>query len=227
MSSLAFKEEASQREHRRVALWVVRVADVILASAGLLVATPLLLVACVAIRIESRGPAIFRQARLGLHKRSFTLHKLRTMRMEADPEVHREYVEQLLNGDEQAHNDSEGRNLYKLAADDRITRVGRFLRKTSLDELPQLYDVIRGQMSLVGPRPVIPYEAQLYPAGYERRFDVKPGLTGLWQVSGRNERTYHEMIALDIEWVERCSVARYFSIIARTPFVLIRGRGVA
>lgn len=227
MSSLAFKEETSQRQHRRVALWVVRVADVILAGAGILVATPLLLAACVAIRIESRGPAIFRQRRLGLHKEPFTLHKLRTMRVEADPEIHREYVEQLLNGEEQAHSDKDGRNLYKLAADDRVTRVGRFLRRTSLDELPQLYDILLGRMSLVGPRPVIPYEAQLYPAGYERRFDVKPGLTGLWQVSGRNERTYHEMVALDIEWVEGCSVARYFSIIARTPFVLLRRRGVA
>ena len=101
------------------------------------------------------------------------------------------------------------------------------LRRASLDELPQLLDVLRGHMSLVGPRPVIPYEAELYPPDYDRRFAVKPGLTGLWQVSGRNERTYREMVALDIAWVERHSVGTYLSILARTPWALLRSRGAA
>jgi len=227
MSTVAFKDESSQSEHAPVALWICRLADVLLAAVGLVLTLPLLIAACLAIRIESRGPAVFRQRRLGHHKRPFTLHKLRTMHVQADADVHRAYVQQLINGDEQAHGDGEGCNLYKLAADDRVTRVGRFLRKTSLDELPQLQDVLRGHMSLVGPRPVIPYEAELYPSSYDRRFDVKPGITGLWQVSGRNERTYREMVALDIAWVERRSVALYFSILARTPAVLLRRRGVA
>jgi lipopolysaccharide/colanic/teichoic acid biosynthesis glycosyltransferase len=133
----------------------------------------------------------------------------------------------LIAGSESTHSTGGGRDLYKLAADDRVTRVGSVLRRSSLDELPQLFDVLRGHMSLVGPRPVIPYEADLYPPDYERRFAVKPGMTGLWQVSGRNERTYREMVALDCEWVARRSIALYLRILARTPWTLIRRRGVA
>jgi lipopolysaccharide/colanic/teichoic acid biosynthesis glycosyltransferase len=227
MTTLAFKEETSTSECHPLARAACRLMDMALAAFGLLVSAPLLLCACLAIRLESPGPAIFRQRRLGRGKRPFTLHKLRTMRLEADPRIHREYVQQLISGAERTHSDGEGRNLYKLASDDRVTRIGRFLRKTSLDELPQLYDVLRGHMSIVGPRPVIPYEAELYPSSYDRRFAVRPGLTGLWQVSGRNERTYHEMVALDITWVERHSLALYLSIVARTPLVLMRRDGVA
>jgi lipopolysaccharide/colanic/teichoic acid biosynthesis glycosyltransferase len=193
----------------------------------LIIAAPVLLLACAAIRLERSGPAIFRQARLGRDKRPFTMHKLRTMRQEADPAVHKRYVEQLISGEQVTHADENGRELYKLAADDRVTPVGRFLRKTSLDELPQIFDVLRGHMSLVGPRPVIPYEAALYPPDYERRFVVKPGLTGLWQVSGRNERTYREMVELDIAWAERQSIWLYLSILAQTPWLLLRRRGAA
>jgi lipopolysaccharide/colanic/teichoic acid biosynthesis glycosyltransferase len=204
-----------------------RVLDLSIATLGLLVCLPLLAAICIAIRIEGGGPAIFRQRRLGRSKREFTLHKFRTMSVAADPAVHRAYVEQLLSGAEATHTDEHGRDLYKLAADDRVTRVGRWLRKTSLDELPQLYDVLRGHMSVVGPRPVIPYEAELYPQEYDRRFEVKPGMTGLWQVNGRNERTYHEMVALDVTWVERRSLWMYIAIVARTPWVLMCRRGAA
>jgi lipopolysaccharide/colanic/teichoic acid biosynthesis glycosyltransferase len=199
----------------------------VIATVSLLICVPVLLLACAAIRLESRGPAIFRQRRLGRARTPFTVHKLRTMRAEADDTVHRAYVRQLIAGEETRHLDGDGRGLYKLAADDRVTRVGRVLRKTSLDELPQLYDVLRGHMSVVGPRPVIPYEAQLYPPEYERRFAVKPGLTGLWQVNGRSERTYHEMVQLDVAWVQQQSLLLYLSILARTPLVLLRRRGAA
>jgi lipopolysaccharide/colanic/teichoic acid biosynthesis glycosyltransferase len=214
-------------EQRRVfTLFVCRTLDLLIASAALYICIPILLVACVLIRLESPGPAIFRQRRLGRDRRPFTVHKLRTMRFAASSEVHRLYIDQLINGTETTHSDG-GRDLYKLANDDRVTKVGRFLRRTSLDELPQLFDVLRGPMSLVGPRPVIAYEAELYPSDYDRRFAVKPGLTGLWQVSGRNECTYREMVALDISWVERHSVGVYLSIVARTPWVLLRSRGAA
>jgi lipopolysaccharide/colanic/teichoic acid biosynthesis glycosyltransferase len=203
-----------------------RLLDVVLAAACLALCAPLLAAACLAIRLESPGPAIFRQRRLGRGREPFTVHKLRTMRSEADSEVHRRYVEALIRGVERSHSDGQ-QQLYKLAADDRVTRVGRFLRRTSLDELPQLFDVLRGRMSLVGPRPVIPYEAELYPAGYHRRFAVKPGLTGLWQVSGRSRCTYREMVALDICWVEGASVGLYLRILARTPLVLLRARAAA
>lgn len=211
---------------RRSTRAAYRALDVTIASLGLFCCLPILLVVCVAICLDSRGSPIFTQWRIGRDKRQFRVHKLRTMRVDASGEVHRRYIEQLVTGVGEAHSVG-GRDLYKLAADRRITRVGRLLRRTSLDELPQLYDVLRGHMSIVGPRPVIAYEVDLYPADYLRRFAVKPGLTGLWQVSGRNERTYHEMIALDIDWVERQSVALYLSIVARTPLVLIQRRGVA
>ena len=212
--------------HRSLTLAAVRVLDLLIASVALLVSLPILLLAGLLVRLETPGPAIFRQRRLGRDRRPFTVHKLRTMCLQADPGVHRRYIDELINGAETAHSDGNG-ELYKLAGDERVTRVGRFLRRTSLDELPQLFDVLRGDMSIVGPRPVIPYEAELYPDHYNRRFAVKPGLTGLWQVSGRSERTYREMVALDISWVERHSVASYISIVARTPWVLIRSRGAA
>jgi lipopolysaccharide/colanic/teichoic acid biosynthesis glycosyltransferase len=227
MSTLAFKDEQSETERATLTRVIYRTLDVLIATISMVVCIPVLLIACSAIRAESRGPAIFRQRRLGRGKQPFTVHKLRTMRLEADPAVHRAYIRQLIAGGETPHAGHDGRELYKLAADDRVTRVGLILRKTSLDELPQLYDVLRGHMSLVGPRPVIPYEAELYPASYDRRFAVKPGLTGLWQVNGRNERTYREMVAMDIAWVERCSVGLYLSILARTPWVLLRRRGAA
>ena len=204
-----------------------RTLDLVLAGIALILCLPLMLLTCIAIRLEGDGPAIFRQRRLGRGKREFTVHKFRTMRPEADPEIHREYVQMLIGGVERTQQSDDGRDLYKLASDDRVTRVGRLLRKTSLDELPQLFDVLRGHMSLVGPRPVIPYEAELYPASFDRRFELKPGLTGLWQVNGRNERTYREMIAFDVEWVERHSLRLYLTILARTPGVLLLRRGVA
>jgi lipopolysaccharide/colanic/teichoic acid biosynthesis glycosyltransferase len=226
MSTLAFKEEMSG-SRRLLTRLIYRCLDVLIATTSMIACAPLLLLACIAIRLDDGGPAIFRQRRLGRDKQPFTVHKFRTMRPEADPKVHREYVEQLIVGEETTQADCDGRDLYKLAADDRVTRVGRFLRKTSLDELPQIFDVLRGHMSLVGPRPVIPYEAELYPPSYDRRFAVKPGLTGLWQVSGRSERTYREMVELDVAWVDRHSVGFYLSILARTPWVLLCRRGAA
>jgi lipopolysaccharide/colanic/teichoic acid biosynthesis glycosyltransferase len=226
MSTVAFKEEKSE-SRRSATLAIYRALDLLIAAISVIPCLPLLLLICVAIRLESGGPGIFRQRRLGRDKQPFTVHKFRTMRLEADPRIHREYIEQLIKGAETTHAGDDGRDLYKLAADDRVTRVGCFLRKTSLDELPQLYDVLRGHMSLVGPRPVILYEAELYPPSYDRRFAVKPGMTGLWQINGRNERTYREMVDLDVAWVERHSVALYLSILARTPWVLLRRRGVA
>jgi lipopolysaccharide/colanic/teichoic acid biosynthesis glycosyltransferase len=227
MSTFAFKDEEREASSSPLTLKAYRCLDLAIATLAVIVFLPILLLASLAIRLEGGGPAIFRQQRLGRHKRLFTVHKFRTMRLEADPEIHREYVEDLIHGSERSHCDGEGRNLYKLVDDVRVTRVGRLLRKTSLDELPQLYDVLLGHMSIVGPRPVIPYEAELYPPNYDRRFALKPGLTGLWQVNGRNERTYREMVELDVAWVERHSLALYLSILIRTPWVLLRRRGVA
>lgn len=197
--------------------------DLLVAATVLLVLAPLLVAIALAVRIDSKGPVLFRQRRVGRERREFTIFKFRTMHHDADASRHRKYVQTLIDGDRE----SERGHLYKLSVDDRVTRVGRFLRSWSLDELPQLINVLRGQMALVGPRPVIPYEVEMYPDTYLRRFAVKPGLTGLWQVSGRNERTYDEMVSFDIEYAEASSLLLDLRILAKTVPVVLRRQGVA
>jgi lipopolysaccharide/colanic/teichoic acid biosynthesis glycosyltransferase len=218
--------DAQRRREPLASAAVRRMLDFTLASLLLLVSAPLLLAIVVAIRLESGGPAIFRQPRLGRGMRPFTVNKFRTMLPDADPSPHLEYVRALISADS-GHARTGGRNLYKLAVDDRVTRVGRFLRRFSLDELPQLWNVVRGEMSLVGPRPVIAYEAERYPAWYRERFAVKPGMTGLWQVSGRNEKTYEEMVRLDIEYARRRRLVLDVAILFKTVWVVVRARGAA
>jgi lipopolysaccharide/colanic/teichoic acid biosynthesis glycosyltransferase len=201
-----------------------RLLDVVVAGTIVVLLSPLLIALAIAIRLDSPGPALFRQRRVGYGRREFTVFKFRSMRSGADPRGHRDYVTALIQGKEA---DGGRENLYKLAVDDRITPVGRRIRRWSLDELPQLFNVIAGDMSLVGPRPAIPYEVAEYPRWYLDRFDVKPGLTGLWQVSGRNERTYEEMVRLDIEYAERRSLLLDLSILARTPLTVLARRGAA
>ena len=201
-----------------------RSADIIIGGGLVLVLAPVLLLVALAVRLDSQGPALFRQRRVGHEEREFTLFKFRSMRVDADPRGHREYVTSLIQG-----NESNGgrENLYKLAVDDRITPVGRWIRRWSLDELPQLFNVVTGDMTLVGPRPAIPYEVAEYPSWYLQRFAVKPGLTGLWQVSGRSERTYEEMVRLDIDYAKRRSLGLDLSILLKTPWVVLSRKGAA
>lgn len=224
----AIAELTEVRRRESVAVTVAtRALDMTIAGLVLLVLVPVLAVTALAVRMSSPGPVLFRQRRLGRGMRPFTVLKFRTMRADADAALHREYVKSLLgNETEAAQNAPEG-GLYKLVIDPRVTRVGRFLRSWSLDEVPQLINVLRGEMSLVGPRPVIEYEVEQYPDWYLRRFAVKPGLTGLWQVSGRNETTYEEMVRFDIEYAERRSLWLDLRILARTALVVVRRQGVA
>ncbi len=201
-----------------------RLIDLTLAIALILVLAPILIAVAVAIRVDSHGPALFRQRRVGHRERQFTLFKFRSMRLDADPRGHKEYVTALIKGKEAAP-DGGRENLYKLAVDNRITPVGRWIRRWSLDELPQLFNVVLGDMTLVGPRPAIPYEVAEYPSWYLQRFSVKPGLTGLWQVSGRSERTYEEMVRLDIEYTERRSPTLDLSILFKTPWIVLSRKG--
>jgi lipopolysaccharide/colanic/teichoic acid biosynthesis glycosyltransferase len=212
------------RPSRRASAVARRALDLALTLPFLLVFAPLMLLIAALVRIDSAGPAIYRQRRVGLDGREFEVNKFRSMRSDADCKRHRDYVNQLI-GTAGAEPGEEG--LYKLAVDDRITRAGRFLRRWSLDELPQLWNVVRGEMSLVGPRPVIPYEVECYPDWYHARFAVKPGLTGLWQVSGRNEKTYEEMVELDIEYARRRTLWLDVKILARTAWVVVTHRGAA
>jgi len=188
---------------------------------------PLLIAVALAVRLDSRGPALFQQRRVGYREREFTLFKFRSMRVDADPRGHQEYVTALIKGESNTDREGGSENLYKLAVDNRITPVGRWIRRWSLDELPQLFNVVKGDMTLVGPRPAIPYEVSEYPSWYRERFSVKPGLTGYWQVSGRNERTYEEMVRLDIEYAERRSLGLDLLILLKTPWVVLSRKGAA
>jgi lipopolysaccharide/colanic/teichoic acid biosynthesis glycosyltransferase len=214
----------ARQSQSRTTAWLRRGLDIALAVVVLVLLAPVVAVIALAIKVSSPGPVVFRQRRLGRNLQEFTVLKFRTMHAGADSAPHRDYVRTLIESQDEGP--SQG-GLYKLAVDDRVTPTGRLLRKTSLDELPQLWNVIRGDMALVGPRPVIPYEADLYPAAYLSRFSVKPGLTGLWQVSGRNERTYEEMVRLDVEYAERNSLALDLLILAKTVWVVLTRKGAA
>jgi lipopolysaccharide/colanic/teichoic acid biosynthesis glycosyltransferase len=185
---------------------------------------PVMAVIAVLTRCTSRGPALFRQVRLGEQRRPFVMLKFRTMYAGCDDSPHREYVRSLLTDPAVTPRSPDG--LFKLVDDPRVTPLGSWLRRTSLDELPQLINVLRGEMALVGPRPVLPWEAALFVPRYDRRFDVPPGITGLWQTSGRNRLSMSEALDLDVQYVECRSLRLDLVILLRTiPTVLAR-RGV-
>ena len=211
-----------------------RVLDIGLGSLLLLLLVPFALVVVAAIRLDSPGPAFFQQERVGSRRCSsgragtwvptiFTLHKLRTMVHGAAPSVHVERVERYVRGET-----ADGRGpAYKPEDDPRITRVGRVLRAWSVDELPQLLNVVRGEMSLVGPRPVPAYEADNFSPEHLHRFATRPGMTGLWQVSGRSELSFEEAVAHDLDYVARQSMALDLRILFRTMTIVLRRRGAA
>jgi lipopolysaccharide/colanic/teichoic acid biosynthesis glycosyltransferase len=198
-----------------------RISDIALSLALIIIAAPLLLLLYVLVKSTSAGPALFRQERLGRNKRPFTLLKLRTMYTGTDDRIHRDYVTSLLSADQVAPAGRGG--LFKLDADPRITPLGLWLRRTSLDELPQLFNVLHGEMSLVGPRPVLAWEAQLFDEPYQQRFAVKPGITGLWQVNGRSRLTMRQALEFDVEYVIRRSFTLDLVILLRTVPALFRG----
>lgn len=210
------------RQSGRFARLLGRAFDLVVAGVLITLLAPLFLLIAVAVRLDSRGPALFRQRRVGRDAKQFEMFKFRTMYHDADPSLHERFVRNMivnrLRGDGEAQ-------VFKLNPDPRITKVGRILRRTSLDELPQLLNIFRGEMTFVGFRPPIPYEVASYPDWYFRRFDSKPGLTGLWQVSGRNECSYEEMVCLDIEYVNRRSWLLDISLLVRTVGAVISGRG--
>jgi lipopolysaccharide/colanic/teichoic acid biosynthesis glycosyltransferase len=194
---------------------VKRAIDIIGSAAALILFSPLFLVLAIAIVVDSGRPVFFRQVRLARGLREFRVLKFRTMKLGATPEMHQEYIRKLASGE--ADDDS----LKKLTGDPRVTRAGRFLRRTSLDELPQLANVLIGNMSLVGPRPALEYELEHYRPDHFRRFAVKPGMTGLWQVSGRNALGFAEMLDLDAEYAMSSSLVTDIKILAKTPMAAI------
>jgi lipopolysaccharide/colanic/teichoic acid biosynthesis glycosyltransferase len=198
-----------------------RVFDVVVTVLLLVVAAPVVLGAAALVRVTSRGPALFHQTRIGQDGRPFTMLKLRTMHVDSDDNEFREFNTLELLGKSVCR---PGDGIFKLDHDPRITKVGWFLRRFSIDELPQLLNVLRGEMSLVGPRPSLPWEVELYTVEQRRRHHCRPGVTGLWQVSGRNRRSMPEMLTLDVAYVESRSLLLDFWILLRTPYAVLFDR---
>lgn len=181
---------------------------------------PLFLVIGILVKLSSRGPIFFCQKRVGQYGREFNFYKFRTMYTDNDPSIHQEYVAKLIAGT------ITGTSVYKIEKDPRITRIGRFLRKTSFDELPQFFNVLRNDMSLVGPRPPLPYEFERYKMWHKRRvLELKPGLTGPWQVHGRSRTTFDEMVRMDLEYATKQSLWFDLGILLQTPAAMFSGKG--
>jgi exopolysaccharide biosynthesis polyprenyl glycosylphosphotransferase len=198
-----------------------RAMDVAIAGSALALTSPVLLATAIAVKLESRGPVFFHQERVGRDGRKFLIHKFRSMRLDVDDSAHRALVTKMIAGDNGGMESNGG--AHKLTADPRVTRVGRFIRRYSIDELPQLFNVLKGDMSLVGPRPPIAYEVEEYTTWHRRRLSIRPGVTGLWQTMGRSKRTYNQMVKLDIFYIEHWSLWLDLRILYKTLGVVIRG----
>ncbi|MGB6689374.1 MAG: sugar transferase [Terracidiphilus sp.] len=212
---------------RRSKLGVKRMMDIAGSSLALILCSPLLAALAIAIKLTSKGPIFFKQQRVGQYGQSFTFLKFRSMHVNNDASVHKEFVKRLISSEEgQQPANGNGNNVYKITNDKRVTPIGKFLRRTSLDELPQFINVLRGEMSLVGPRPAIPYELAVYKTWHRRRvLEVKPGITGLWQVTGRSRVKFDDMVRLDLRYATSWSPWLDFKILMRTPLAVIKGSG--
>ena len=212
---------------RRSKLGVKRMMDIAGSSLALVLCSPVLAAIAVAVKLTSKGPVFFRQQRVGQYGQSFTFLKFRSMQVNNDASVHKEFVKRLISNEEgQQPASGTGGNVYKITNDKRVTPIGKFLRRTSLDELPQFINVLRGEMSLVGPRPAIPYELAVYKTWHRRRvLEVKPGITGLWQVTGRSRVKFDDMVRLDLRYATSWSPWLDFKILMRTPLAVIKGSG--
>jgi lipopolysaccharide/colanic/teichoic acid biosynthesis glycosyltransferase len=210
-------------ESRKFSNTLKRAMDIGGSLFALIAFAPLWLVIALAIKLTSKGPVFFRQRRIGQHGASFTFLKFRSMHVGNDASTHKEYVQQLIAGTAERHpTNGNGDGVYKITKDSRITGVGAFLRRTSLDEMPQFINVLRGEMSLVGPRPPVPYEVEAYDFWHRRRvLEAKPGITGLWQVSGRSRVKFDDMVRMDLQYAQNWSPWLDLKIILRTPGAML------
>ncbi len=215
---------ANTSNRGKAALAIKRGMDLIGAFMLVIVCAPLMIIVAVAVKLSSSGPVFFRQTRVGRGGVPFEFYKFRSMRVGADDRVHREYVTKLISGQHEEINEGDAQSpIYKLRSDSRITPVGRIIRRTSIDELPQLFNVIKGDMSLVGPRPPIPYEAEQYQPWHMRRLQVvRPGITGLWQVEGRSKTSFDDMVRLDLRYIRTWSLWLDMKILLKTVVVVVR-----
>jgi lipopolysaccharide/colanic/teichoic acid biosynthesis glycosyltransferase len=205
---------------------IKRSIDIIGSTFALVFLSPVLFIIAIAIKLTSKGPILFKQQRLGQYGTRFTFLKFRSMYYQSDPKIHQNYVKQFISGRQDLGKPSGRKGIFKMQDDPRITPVGQFLRRTSLDELPQFLNVLKGEMSLVGPRPPIPYEIETYELWHRRRFlEVKPGITGLWQVEGRSRTRFDDMVRLDLKYARTWSPWLDIKILLRTPTAVLRGDG--
>jgi len=197
--------------------------DIIVSATALFLLFPLMVILSLLVKLSSKGPILFRQPRVGYRGRIFTFLKFRTMREDSDANVHKQYVQRFISGQAEVSGPAP---VYKIKDDPRVTRIGKFLRRASLDELPQFWNVLVGDMSLVGPRPPIPYEVECYDVWHRRRIlEVKPGITGLWQVRGRSRTTFNDMVRLDLQYAKSWSIWLDLKILFATPRAMISGNG--
>lgn len=224
-----YPDLAQKDSKKRLPLAIKRTIDFLGSGALLLALSPVLAAIALAIKLTSKGPVIFEQERLGQFGMRFKCLKFRTMHTNNDPKVHQEYVQRFIAGqagNDNSENEEDRPVVFKITNDPRVTSVGRFLRKMSLDELPQFWNVLRGEMSLVGPRPPVPYEFEIYDVWHRRRvLEVKPGITGLWQVSGRSRTCFDDMVRLDLRYTQSWSLWLDLRILAATPRAVFMGEG--
>jgi len=221
-----YPEMQKREESKKFSLAVKRCIDVFGSSMALICGAPIFGAIALAIKATSSGPVLFRQERLGHYGRPFVVLKFRSMRTNCDAQIHEQYVHQFIAGHVDDNSKTSQKPVFKIQEDPRITAVGKFLRKTSLDELPQFWNVLRGDMSLVGPRPPIAYEYKAYEVWHRRRvLEIKPGLTGLWQVEGRSRTRFDDMVRLDLKYARGWSVWLDLKILAQTPAAVIQGEG--
>jgi lipopolysaccharide/colanic/teichoic acid biosynthesis glycosyltransferase len=226
-NSVIYPDVTSKRESKKAWFSLKRAIDVVGSLLALTLGGPVFLLIALAIKLTSPGPVFFRQTRVGQHGVPFNFLKFRSMFVNCDPAIHKQYVQQLIAGRaERMPSDNAKDGVYKLTKDPRITRVGSILRRTSLDELPQFINVLRGEMSLVGPRPAVVYEVEAYETWHRNRIlEVKPGITGLWQVNGRSRVKFDDMVRLDLRYARSSSLWLDLKILFRTPLAVVFGEG--
>jgi exopolysaccharide biosynthesis polyprenyl glycosylphosphotransferase len=226
-NSELYEDLFERDEERKFSHFVKRSMDIMGSLAALILCCPLFVLISLAIKLTSKGPILFNQERVGRYGSRFTFLKFRSMKCDNDVQIHREYVKRFIAGEADPAQASHAQNaVYKIQSDPRVTRVGRFLRKSSLDELPQFINVLKGDMSLVGPRPPIPYELEGYQVWHRRRIlESKPGITGLWQVSGRSRLKFDDMVRLDLHYAKTWSLWLDIKILLQTPRAVLFGAG--
>jgi lipopolysaccharide/colanic/teichoic acid biosynthesis glycosyltransferase len=221
-----YPDLSRKQETHKFALGVKRSMDIVGSAAALLLMSPVFAAVALAIKLSSSGPVLFKQERLGQYGKKFTVIKFRSMRTDCDAKIHEQYVSQFIAGQLNGAISDGEKPVFKIQEDPRVTAVGKFLRKTSLDEFPQFWNVLIGNMSLVGPRPPVAYEYKAYDLWHRRRvLEIKPGITGLWQVEGRSRTRFDEMVRLDLKYARGWSIWLDVKILLQTPGAVLTGDG--